>query len=109
MPCEVMPMNATTPPTLADDLLRGAGAISVFVYGTEEMRREDNRNVGGLPIFHIGALLCVRKSSILAHIAQQEAAAVERLAAATAAPKAQPTQRPKRPRRRLVREVEATQ
>src|SRR6476646_7114332 len=100
MPCEVMPMNATTPPTLADDLLRGAGAISVFVYGTEEMRREVYRNVGGLPIFHIGSLLCARKSSILAHIAQQEAAAIERLATTAAAPKVRETPRPKRPRGR---------
>jgi hypothetical protein len=60
--------------SLGDDLLQGADQIAHFLFGDPARRRrvyhlaENSR----LPVFRIGALLCGRKSSLLAWIAEQE-------------------------------------
>jgi hypothetical protein len=59
-------------PTLSDDLLYGAGAIAEFMFGKQN-RRKNRRKVYGLvaakllppfPAFHMGKIICGRKSSI---------------------------------------------
>jgi hypothetical protein len=65
-------MSATE--SLGEDLLQGADQIAHFLFGDRARRRrvyhlaENSR----LPVFRIGALLCGRKSSLLAWIAEQE-------------------------------------
>lgn len=63
--------------TLHDDLLRGADAISQFIYGTAEERRKVYHAADrhGLPVFRIGGILHGRKSTILSWIEAQERAA----------------------------------
>lgn len=62
---------------LAEDILKGADEIAVFMFGDPKKRRliyhlSERSN---LPIFRLGALLCARKSVLLAWIAEQEARA----------------------------------
>lgn len=74
------------PPPLADDILRGAVAIAEFLFGesTEKLRYQVYHIAGSkvspdrrLPTFKLGeAVICARKSTILAWIARQEAEAV---------------------------------
>jgi hypothetical protein len=56
------------------DLLYGAAAISRFVFGNEEDRRKVYclANSGSIPTFKMGAVLCGRRSSIAAAIAEKE-------------------------------------
>ena len=74
-------MDGTTRPLqpageLAGDLLRGAGAIALFLFGSadERSRRkvyhlaENSR----LPTFHLGSLVCARKTVVIQWIEQQE-------------------------------------
>jgi hypothetical protein len=58
------------------DLLYGAAAISRFVFGNEEDRRKVYclANSGSIPTFKMGAVLCSRRSSIAAAIAEKERA-----------------------------------
>ncbi|PJI56034.1 hypothetical protein CTI14_00405 [Methylobacterium radiotolerans] len=64
---------------LAQDLLSGAEAIALFMFG--EASEANKRKVYhaaqklGLPTFRIGATLCARRSTILAWIERQESAA----------------------------------
>ena len=64
--------------TLADDLLRGADKIAEFLFGDPGQRRKvyHLRECSRLPVFKLGAVLCARKSVLLAWIAEQEARAV---------------------------------
>ena len=70
--------TSTTLPTasseLAGDLLRGAGAIAVFLFGSSGERRKVYHlaETSRLPTFHLGSLLCARKSVLLQWIAEQE-------------------------------------
>jgi hypothetical protein len=71
-------MNTTpdTPPSLADDLLEGAGKIAGFIFGNEADRRKvyhllESKNPP--PHFRLGSILCARKSALLAWVAEQEA------------------------------------
>jgi hypothetical protein len=70
---------------LAGDMLHGAEAISLFIFGSasESFRNKiyhaASRKVSAaarLPTFRMGAVICARKSSLLAWIERQEAAAV---------------------------------
>lgn len=74
------PPSPTTPEVrpLADDLLRGAGEIANFLYGDARERRKVYHlaEVSKLPVFKLGAVLCARRSTLLAWIAEQEARAV---------------------------------
>lgn len=61
-------------PELASDILRGADQIAEFLFGTAKQRRKvyhmtENKT---LPVFRLGAILCARKSTLLAWIAEQE-------------------------------------
>ena len=64
----------TGPGDLAGDLLRGAGAIAVFLFGSAQERRKVYHlaETSRLPTFHLGSLLCARKSVLLQWIAEQE-------------------------------------
>lgn len=63
---------------LSEDLMVGAPAISVFMFGndTETNRRRVYHAADklGLPCFKIGGSLCARRSTILNWIEQQEKA-----------------------------------
>jgi hypothetical protein len=63
--------------TLGDDLLHGAEAIAVFVFGNEKHRRKIYYYAGDakvrLPVFRIGNVICARKSKLIEWIEAQEA------------------------------------
>jgi hypothetical protein len=65
--------------TLGDDLLHGAEAIAVFVFGNEKHRRKVYYYAGDakvrLPVFRIGNVICARKSKLIEWIEAQEGAA----------------------------------
>lgn len=78
------PMGASggaMPASIGDDLMRGADELRVFIFGDAEDERQaesDRRSVyhlaakGELGLFKLGGVLCGRKSTILAHLAQLE-------------------------------------
>jgi hypothetical protein len=61
--------------TLGEDVLVGAAAISGFMFG----RPQDRRRVyylaerKRLPVFHLGAVICARRSVLVSWISNQEA------------------------------------
>ncbi|MCW5735980.1 MAG: hypothetical protein KIS73_17765 [Enhydrobacter sp.] len=59
---------------LADDILRGAGAIAAFLFGGRSHRRKVYHLVATsrLPTFKLGALLCARRTVLRDWIAEQE-------------------------------------
>ncbi len=63
---------------LADDLLRGADAIALFVFGDVKHRRKVYYYAGEakvrMPTFRMGNVICARKSSLLDWIDRQERA-----------------------------------
>ena len=61
-------------PDLSEDLLRGASEIAKFIFGDPSERRKVYHlaNMGALPVFKMGAILCARKSSLLTSIDKQE-------------------------------------
>ncbi len=61
--------------TLAPDLLRGASQIAEFMFGTADERRTVYHlaEKARLPIFRFGAVLCARRSVLMAWIEEQEA------------------------------------
>ncbi len=63
---------------LADDLLRGADAIALFVFGDVKHRRKVYYYAGEakvrMPTFRMGNVICARKSSLLDWIERQERA-----------------------------------
>lgn len=75
--------NATGLP-LADDLMRGAATVAVFMFGETDDPKQAEANqrkiyhlsdTTDFPTFKLGGVLCGRKSTILAWIDQQERAA----------------------------------
>jgi hypothetical protein len=58
--------------SLADDLLPGAAAIAEFLFGDRRKKRKVYHLQHQLPLFHMGATLCGRKSTLLSHMAEQE-------------------------------------
>ncbi len=60
---------------LSEDLLRGAEQIAMFMFGDPKMRRQVYHlaQAGQLPVFKLGAILCARRSTLLAWIEAQEA------------------------------------
>ena len=72
------PESGLSPPNLGDDILRGADQIAEFLLGDGRQRRkvyhlaENSR----LPVFKLGAILCARRSTLIAWIADQEMKAV---------------------------------
>jgi hypothetical protein len=73
------PASAGTPEVrpLADDILRGADRIAEFLLGDSRQRRKIYHlaEKSRMPVFRLGAVLCARKSVLLAWIADQEARA----------------------------------
>jgi hypothetical protein len=71
-----VPNNAQ--PGIADDLLRGAGAIAEFLFGSREFRRKVYHlaEYTRIPVFRLGSVLCARKSVLLTWIAGQESLAL---------------------------------
>lgn len=63
-------------PTLAEDLLHGAEAIAVFVFGDIRHRRKVYYYASDakvrMPVFRIGNVICARKSTLRNWIAAQE-------------------------------------
>ena len=66
-------MNDNDPP-FADDLLRGASAISEFVFGDAGQRRKifHLASSSQLPTFKMGSMICARKSVLLDWVRKQE-------------------------------------
>jgi hypothetical protein len=64
---------------LADDVLDGAEAIAEFLFGDRTKRRRvyDLVERRELPVFRLGSNIHARKSTLLAHIAEQEAASTQ--------------------------------
>ena len=64
--------------SVSDDLLRGAQAIALFLFGDAGKRRQVYHlaQTRQLPVFRLGSTLCARRSTLVAWIAEQEAHAV---------------------------------
>ena len=62
--------------TIGDDLLHGAEAIAVFVFGNVRHRRKVYYDASdakvGMPIFRIGNVISARKSELIEWIEVQE-------------------------------------
>lgn len=73
------PFPATAEPCLADDMLRGAEALAEFLLGDPTQRRKIYHlaETTDWPFFHMGAVLCGRKSKFLAYIEDQERKSLE--------------------------------
>ena len=72
----VRPVTGKVFPELSDDLLHGAGAIALFLFGDANKRRRvyylaSETNLK-LPIFRIGNVICARKSTLLEWIEWRE-------------------------------------
>ena len=63
--------------TLADDLLRGAEAIALFMFGDCQKRRQVYHlaQTGQIPVFKLGSTLCARRSTLISWIEVREAQA----------------------------------
>ncbi len=61
-------------PPFADDLLRGAEEVALFLFGSTQMRRKVYHLAGtsNLPLFRLGSMICARKSVLLEWISEQE-------------------------------------
>lgn len=72
----VQPATGELCPTIADDLLRGADAIAVFVFGSQKHRRKvyyyATDAKARMPVFRIGNVICARKSTLIGWIERQE-------------------------------------
>ena len=68
-------MSTTNAAGLGGDMLRGADAISEFLFGSAGHRRKVYHlaSTGILPCFNLGAVVCARKSVLMKWIADQEA------------------------------------
>jgi hypothetical protein len=75
--------DATESAALSEDLLIGAAAIAVFMFGNEHERRRVYWMAGSgqLPVFRLGSTLCARKSSLLRSVEARERAAVSDITA----------------------------
>lgn len=59
---------------IADDLLEGAEEIALFMFGSPDKRRRVYHlaSRSGLPLFRLGEVICARRSTLRAWIAEQE-------------------------------------
>jgi hypothetical protein len=75
--------DSTGPPL---DLLVGATAIAVFLFGTKQKRRAVYRLVEErkLPVFILGGTLCARRQTLLHHLAALEDAAITEIESSAA-------------------------
>jgi hypothetical protein len=63
--------ESTQPPALNDDLLHGATEIAAFT-GLDRRQVIYHVSRGRLPVWRMGAKICARKSTLLAHFARLE-------------------------------------
>lgn len=72
------PATGEVCPALANDLLRGADAIAIFVFGNAKARRKvyyyASEAKVRMPTFRMGNVICARKSKLIEWIERQEAA-----------------------------------
>ncbi len=72
------PATGEVCPTLAEDLLRGADDIALFVFGDVKQRRKvyyyASEAKVRMPTFRMGNVICARKSKLIEWIERQEAA-----------------------------------
>jgi hypothetical protein len=76
----ITPIAGASPaPALASDLLKGAEQIATFMFGDPAERRQvyhlasEVAPQDRLPVFRLGAVICARKSTLLAWVAEREA------------------------------------
>lgn len=64
------------PPALAEDLLRGASEIAVFMYGSARERKKVYHlaETTDIPAFRMGGSICARRSSLMSWIEKLEGA-----------------------------------
>lgn len=69
-------MKARENDCFADDLLEGADEIARFMFGSPDKRRRIYHLAAcsDLPLFRLGEVICGRRSTLLAWIAEQEKA-----------------------------------
>jgi hypothetical protein len=69
-----LPSPQVSASSVAGDILYGADAIALFLFGERKYRRRVYNLVegNGLPIFRVGVNVCARKSVLLQWIAVQE-------------------------------------
>ncbi|TYO68493.1 hypothetical protein FXV83_00380 [Bradyrhizobium hipponense] len=67
-------MKARGNDCIADDLLEGAEEIARFMFGSPDKRRRVYHLAArsDLPLFRLGEVICGRRSTLLAWIAEQE-------------------------------------
>jgi hypothetical protein len=67
----------------ADDILRGADKIALYLFGEATQRRKVYHlaEKSKLPVFRLGAVICARKSVLLTWISDQERDALQGKAA----------------------------
>ena len=77
LPAWSRPQNIHAPANPADDMLYGAGAIAVFLYGKAQYRRRvyHMAATNRLPVMRLPGL-SARKSTLLAWLNQQEQSAI---------------------------------
>ena len=72
------PATGEVCPTLAEDLLRGADDIALYVFGDVKQRRKvyyyASEAKVRMPTFRMGNVICARKSKLIEWIERQEAA-----------------------------------
>jgi hypothetical protein len=80
------PLNADL--DLGDDLLDGATEIAAFLFKDPSKRRRvyHLNEMGQLPLFYLGGVLCGRKSTLREHIADAERAAAKAASATDSEP-----------------------
>ncbi len=59
---------------IANDLLRGADEIALYLFGDRRLRRKVYHlaQTSNLPVFRLGSMICARKSVLLKWIEEQE-------------------------------------
>jgi hypothetical protein len=58
----------------SDDMIRGAGQLAHFLFGSPRLRRKAYHLVAtsNLPVFKLGSMICARKSVLLKWVHDQE-------------------------------------
>jgi hypothetical protein len=58
----------------AEDILRGAEEVALFLYGSRDLRRRVYHLAASskLPVFKLGSMICARKSKLIEWVESQE-------------------------------------
>jgi len=70
-PCDAAPAKDA----IANEVLSGADALALFIYGDKKFRRKVYYLIErhGLPVFRIGTNICARKAALVAWLESKEA------------------------------------